>query len=40
VLLCAPVGWPFAIQFENRAESHQLTYVIGRLVLRHDLICG
>jgi hypothetical protein len=31
VLLWAPVGWPFAIQFANLAESHQLTDVIGRL---------
>jgi hypothetical protein len=31
VLIRAPVGWPFAIQFENRAASHQLTNLIGRL---------
>ena len=33
VLLCAPVGWPFAIQLANRAASHQLTYGIGRFAL-------
>ena len=31
VLVWAPDGWPFASQFAKRAESNQLTNVIGRL---------